>query len=48
MDNTNDTRQFGEFLSVLNNKLIDGIEAQKIGITPPMVDLLYWCDKKER
>ena len=46
MDNTNDTRQFGEFLSVLNNKLIDGIEAQKIGITPPMVDLLYWCDKK--
>lgn len=40
------TDRFGAFMQVLNNKIIDNITAKKVGITPQMVDLLYWCDQK--
>ena len=41
-----DTAAFGRFMEVLNNKIIQNIETQKIGISPQMVDLMFWCDKK--
>lgn len=41
-----DTAAFGRFMEVLNNKIIQNIETQKIGISPKMVDLMFWCDKK--
>lgn len=41
-----DTQKYGRFLSLLNHKIIQNIEEQKIGISPQMVDLLYWCDQK--
>ena len=40
------TKQYGVFLRLLNHKIIQNIEAQKIGISPQMVDLLQWCDQK--
>ena len=41
-----DTKKYGRFLSLLNHKIIQNIEEQQIGISPQMVDLLYWCDQK--
>ena len=41
-----DPAAFGRFMEVLNNKIIQNIETQKIGISPQMVDLMFWCDKK--
>jgi len=46
LDSRTDVNKFGAFLAVVNNKLIEGMEAGKIGITPELVDLLYWCDQK--
>ena len=36
-----DTAAFGRFMEVLNNKIIQNIETQKIGISPQMVDLMF-------
>ena len=46
MDGRTDVQQFGQFMDVLNNKIIDHIDSKKVGISPEMVDLLYWCDQK--
>lgn len=40
------TKQYGVFLRLLNHKIIQNIESQKVGISPQMVDLLHWCDQK--
>ncbi len=46
LDGYTNTKQYGVFLSLLNHKIIQNIEEQKIGISPQMVDLLHWCDQK--
>lgn len=46
MEGYTDVAKFGTFLGVLNNKIIENIETGKVGISPQMVDLLYWCDQK--
>lgn len=46
MEDYTDVSKFGTFLGVLNNKIIENIETGKVGISPQMVDLLYWCDQK--
>ena len=46
MEGYTNTKQYGMFLRLLNHKIIQNIEEQKIGISPQMVDLLYWCDQK--
>lgn len=38
--------KFGEFMAAINQTIISNIQQKKSGIEPPMVDLLFWCDKK--
>lgn len=46
MDGYVNPDKFGAFLAEVNNTIIDNIGQKKNGIEPPMVDLLFWCDKK--
>lgn len=46
MEESTNPEKFGEFMAAVNQTIIGNIQAKKSGIEPPMVDLLFWCDKK--
>ena len=41
-----DLDKFSGFLEAVNKQMVQNIQEKKVGISPEMVDLMYWCDKK--